>query len=357
MRFWPCHPLVILSVFAITARADYSQIQAIEDAQKVNKTGSDDSLQASTTSAMKALMELANQNRASAIKNGYDAFGKYRNSGDLDSLRLKNSLSALKMDSIGGYLSSLSSSNKKSIFMAPVSDFDTSYGRLDPKFLQQGEAGKVAEQFEKATGMKRETFLKKMAAASESSISTSDPHLVDKVLGRFESFVKEIPNAEFREKVEKEIASVPQTARTGIISQGVQKFTQLFANGDGTGGPVKTDVTAAQSDQAMRLLASVADAKTEAATPPAAETAETVAAALSSGQTDQQAAMSGIASTSPALVGRAEYRGIDFEKFGGDAVGNTLQMAVDQQKSDDTIFKQISRKYKALTAALVKRAL
>lgn len=42
---------------------------------------------------------------------------------------------------------------------SPIAPPKTSFARLDPSFLYQGQAKDVAEQFEKRTGMKREAFI------------------------------------------------------------------------------------------------------------------------------------------------------------------------------------------------------
>lgn len=311
---------------------DFNQIDALAASQLVNKNGSDQGMQESTTNAMTALMKLAAADRTGAMSKGYQAFGQYRNSGDLDSMRLKNSITALKMDSIGSYLSS---SGKNSIFTAPVSEYSTTYARLDPAFLRKGEAGKVADEFEKQTGMKRESFLKKMAQASESDIKSSDPQLVDKVLSRFEGFLTEIPNQDFRNRVQKQIDSVPQTVRTGLISQAVQKFSQLLAGS--AVAPTRSDIAVMDKNSKPAASASATDTKKHGDTTAKAD--------------DRNPA----SMTTMTLAERREFRNIDEDKFGTDAVGGALQTALDEQGGDDTIFKQISRKYRSLSPSLLQK--
>ena len=304
------------------AGADISQWEAMAAAHKLNKTGSDDSLQASTTSAMRALMELSKQNIGTAISHGYKAYGQYRNSDELDDLRVKNAISALKMDSIGSYLQK---DGKDSVFLAPMSDFDTSYKRLNPTFLREGRAGQIAEEFEKTTGMKRETFLKYMAKASESDITADDPQLVDKVLSRFEGFLKEIPNEDFRKKVEIELARIPQSVRSGLISKAVVKFTSMIAGG--------------------------AEKETRKSDPAQIPSSTDIASSSQKKGADAAASESSVAS---AIV-RVEFRGLANETFDDDAIGSALQAALEGQR-EDTIFKQISRKYRSLAPELSERA-
>ncbi|MGZ3652638.1 MAG: hypothetical protein ACXVB9_09070 [Bdellovibrionota bacterium] len=318
---------------------DFSQMDALAAAQRINKSGSDQSMQASTTSAMTALMKLANADTTGAISKGYQAFGQYRNSGDLDGLRLKNSITALKMDSIGNYLAQ---NGKDSIFMAPISDYSTTYARLDPAFLRQGEAGKVADEFEKQSGMPREVFLKQMTQASDSNIKVSDPQLVDKVLTRFEGFVSQIPNTDFRNKVQAQIDRVPQTVRTGLISKAVQQFTVMFAGASVS--PKTSTIALAPKD---------AKATGAASTGAAAATAEATAKSAVAGglkPSEDRSLASAVAGS--YLQERKEFRNISDDQFGADAVGGVLQTALDEQ-TEDTIFKQVSRKYRSLSPSLL----
>jgi hypothetical protein len=316
---------------------DKSQIDLLADALRVNKIGSDQSMQDSTTNAMTALMKLAKADRTGAISKGYQAFGQYRNSGDLDGMRLKTSINALKLDTMGNYIST---TGKNSIFMAPISEYSTSYARLDPAFLHKGEAGKVADEFESQTGMKRETFLKKMASASDSTISASDPKMVDKVLSRFESFVSEIPNEAFRDKVQKQIAAVPQTVRTGLISQALQKASQFLA---GT-APVQSDLSVMPKDTGK------ASSGSTLAAVPIADSKAPIAAPTAKGEDRNPAT-----AMTTMLGERSEFRNIDHDKFGSDAVGGALQTALDEQGGEDTIFKQVSRKYRGLSPSLLQK--
>jgi hypothetical protein len=331
---------VLAAGFACPAMAgDKTQLDLLADSQKVNKSGSDQSMQDSTTNAMTALMKLAGADRPGAISKGYQAFGQYRNSGDMDGLRLKTSITALKMDTMGNYLAT---TGKNSVFMAPISEYSTSYARLDPAFLHKGEAGKVADQFESQTGMKRETFLKKMATASDSTISASDPQMVDKVLSRFESFVSEIPNDAFRDKLKKQIDAVPQTVRTGLISQALQKASQFFAGA----APAKSEIAVMPKDSG-----------------PASSAASDSASASDAKNTSQFGAVTGSKGDdrNPAtamtnmLSERSEFRNIEHDKFGADAVGGALQTALDEQGGEDSIFKQVSRKYRSLSPSLLRK--
>jgi hypothetical protein len=323
----------LVAVVSVNARAEPTQQEALIEAQKLNKAASDTSLQHSTTSAMKALTLLSQSNRPGAISNGYQAYGQYRNSEDLDTLRLKNAISTLKMDSISSGLPS-----HEGWTPPPLSDFETSYKRVGSKFLHEGEAGKVAEEFEKLSGMKREDFLKHMIRASENKIYPDDPQLVDKVLGRLEGFVKEIPNPEFRGKIQKEIASVPQTVRTGFVSKAVGKFASLFAG-----------AKSGTSDIAL-LAKENNDSETKSAASPAA--ASTTSEAAPTPDSASPPSLARNLASDPMGVVDSGFRGVEKEKWdGGDPLGSVLQTAVDEQK-EESIFRQISKRYRILLPRL-----
>ncbi|MGZ3732049.1 MAG: hypothetical protein ACXVCG_22700, partial [Bdellovibrionota bacterium] len=182
-----------------------------------NSTGSDDSLRSGVPCAMQALMDLANSKLPSAVKNGYCAYGKYRNAENLDHLKDQNAMLANAMVSAGA----------EPVFK--VIRTDTTFRRLDPSFLRQGDASKISGEFERETGMKREDFLTQMANASEQKIKRSDPMMIDKALSRLEGFLQKIPNAEFRKNAEKNIALVPDTMRRGLVAQAVTKLAGFVA--------------------------------------------------------------------------------------------------------------------------------
>lgn len=307
-----------------------SQVDSMIEAINLNKQASDQSLQNSTTSAMKALMDLGEHNRTGAMSNGYKSYGQYRNSEDLDTLRLKNAISTLKLDSAG---QSTLARKTPPIQVAPISDFETSYQRINPAFLRQGDAGKVADEFERKTGMGREIFLKQLSLASDNQIYPDDPRLMDKVLSRFEGFVKEIPNAKFRANVENEIKGVPQTFRTGLVAKAVGKFAALFS-GASVGGDAPSFAAKAKSVKLETPSSSVAI--NQGGTP---------VRPISNGAPEDSALPRNTASLHARDSG---YRGVDKENWGTDGMGGVIQTALNEQR-EETIFKQISRRYRALT--------
>jgi len=320
---------ILLTFICITAGskafANLTQEEAVYQASLVQKQGSDASLKQSTTSAMRGLMDLSEQKRASAIQHGYKAYGQFVNSEDMDYMNLKNQLTYYKL-----HTENILNSKAGSASRAPLEIVKTTYNRLDTQFLREGEAGKVADEFEKKSGMKRDQFLKIMARASESTISPSDPKLVDKVISRFEGFVKEIPNAEFRQGIEKSIQDVPASVRTGLISKGVQKIAEIMAKMPSEKGEIA--IATSKPETIERKPATIPE-----------EAPRVIIAAV-----EPLEHQTGVINMVPNESG---YRGLEKEKFSGDVIGSVMQTALDEQK-EETIFKQVSKRYRAMTPML-----
>lgn len=291
--------------------ANINQTNAQQAAENLNRQGSDQSMQNATTSAMKALMHFEQGEMPSAISNGMNAYGKYRNSEDLDKMGDKNTLNQASMGSLDG--SSVSGAVKKT---------STTFRRLDPSFLRQGEAGKIAAEFEQRTGMKREDFLKEMSNVSEQKISRNDPHLMEKVFERFEGFVKKIPNAEFRNHVQQRVDSVPATVRNGLIGKAIGKFAS-FLSGGGGGAP-EAPVAQVPTPAPTAGKAEAAPVAAPAATATSAVTAPTATATQAKSSDDSKNAL----------------------------LGNVLNAAMNSQAVEPTIFEMVTRQYRELTPGL-----
>jgi hypothetical protein len=263
---------------------------------------------------MNALMDLGNLNIKSAVNNGMNAYGKYRNSETLDKLGDINFNQASALSSVGS--DGASAAPRKT---------DTTFRRLDPSFLRKGEMAQVASEFEKKSGMPRETFLNQLSEISEKKIRRSDPQLVDKVLGRFENFVAKIPNKDFRNNLQKGVNMVPQSLRTGIISKAVAKFSNALAPGT-TPSPAAEQVAAAPADAQVPAEASTGEEVAEAA--PSAE---------------------------PAMEASRELASDDPANDPANPLGNIIQAAIDTQSQDPTIFQIVTRRYRLLTPTIAGR--
>lgn len=306
---------VFLALFAHDSRAEdkLNQTNAQTVAEDLNRKASDQSLQSSTTSAMKALMNLASANVPGAISNGMTAYGKYRNSENLDIMGDKNILNQAQMASAGTALPKVSA--------VSASPAGTTFRRLDPAFLRKGEAAAVAAEFEKQTGMKREDFLAQLSTISENKIHSNDPQLMDKAFSRLEAFVAKIPNKDFRGKLQKGISMVPGTVRNGLVAKAISKFAG-FMSGD-SGEPA------------------LAQKPAEAAAPVVAEAPAPAPEAVAAAEPNRE----------PAATVAMEAK---TESAPDSGLADVIHAAMDTQAAEPTIFEIVSRRYRIVTPLLSK---
>lgn len=280
-----------------------------------NRGASDDSLKHSTAYAMNALMDLSNLNIKSAVNNGMTAYGKYRNSETLDKLGDQNIQRAGSLASVGSAVSTSGPTN-------------TTFRRLDPSFLRKGKFGEIASEFEKRSGMPREKFLAQMSDVSEKKIRRSDPKLVDKVVGRFENFVAQIPNPDFRNKLQKGVEMVPATVRTGLISQAVSKFAN------------------ATSGAALPTVSEISSANLSPTSPtPASEPIAEAYIPVTGVDVKAEERAPASEPTAPEHVDASD---------GSNPLGSIIQAAIATQGQDTTIFQQVSRRYRIVTPLVSK---
>jgi hypothetical protein len=308
-----------------------TQTESLAAAAAAAKAGSDNSLRNSTSNAMRAMLDLNAQNQPSAMNHGYQAFGEYRTSQNLDMDRMRNRIRQIDL-----FTSTLTVNSVIPAGAANLEDYRTTYARLDPNFLRQGETGKVADEFEKKSGMSRDLFLKRMAESSESMITADDPNLTAKVMKRFSRFVNEIPNDEFRNRVQEQIDASTGKSRSAMIMNGAKHvFEVLAAKGIDLGHKV-ADYAQATSPEIARAPASEVDSS-KAFTdenPPPARPEDPL-------QADKSNFFQKMAPND------APFRGLDHERFSGDAVGGIMQTALDEQ-GESTIFRQVSKRYRVL---------
>lgn len=329
------HLFGILAALALASPCAHaiSQVDAILSAAAIAKQGSDNSLQDSTTNAMRAMLDLNNQDQPGAVDHGYKAFGQYKNSQGLDADRIRNRIHQIDL-----FTTNLTVDSPVPKWATTSENFNTTYARLDPAFLQKGEAGKVAAEFEAKSGMSRTTFLKRMAEASESTISADDPNLTGKVLKKFERFVDGIPNDEFRNRVKEQIENASAQTKTAIVMNGAKHvFEELAKKGIDLGHKIAAALPA-DPGEADRNPASAA---------PAAGAPQAESAAPAPRKEDPFASARGDFAQPELAPHDAEFRGLDNEKFSGDPLGRIMQTAMDEQ-GELTIFKQISRRYRAI---------
>ncbi|RZA09395.1 MAG: hypothetical protein EOP11_01825 [Proteobacteria bacterium] len=310
--------------------ADNVQVNSYINTDAKNRTGSDQSMQSSSTFAMSALMDLASFKIPAAVNNGMTAYGKYRNSETLDKLGDMNQANAASMASVGNGTGA-----------GKLVKTQTSFRRIGTSFMKEGPAAEVAKEFEKRSGMSREKFMQHLSAVSEKKISRNDPQLVDKVLTRFEGFIADVPNAEFKGNLQKAVNMVPATVRTGLIGKAVAKFASVVSASNANTAPV-SDISAAD-------LASAGSAN--APKPDAAEgkAAEATLAGASAAADANNRAVATDANQVPALgTSLAEVPGSRKGEDDANPLGNIVQAAITSQgqAKDVTIFQQVSRVYK-----------
>lgn len=313
---------LILSQATLAADSAVSQVDAQKNSFSANDVGSDESLKHSATHAMQALMNLSSGQIPSAVNQGYKAYGQYRNAENLDRMKNKNAAIANSMGSVGS----------APVIAAPAKT-NTSFRRLDPSFLRDGEFDKVAAEFERQTGMSRTEFLHQMSEVSEKKISRYDPMMIDKAFSRFEDFLKKVPNAQFRKNAEKNVAMVPETVRKGIVAKAVTKLAGFFADIGSSPAPAM--------DPSLSAAAPAPAGPQEAATAPAAP-------AMKEAEDRKPAAAQAI----PAPENASEEP--------KDGFGNIVAAALETQGSpegqagDLSIFQQVSRRYRILTPLIVQ---
>lgn len=321
-----------------------TQAEAQELAGRVNSAGSDRSLQSSTTKAMQALIQFNDSDIPGAVKSAIRAYGSFKTSEDLDRARKINILKKAGLGSSG----TLTVSEEDGAFLASR----TSFRRLDPQFLEKGEAAKIAEEFEKKTGIKRKDFLEQMANASEAKLFVNDPKLFEKAQADFNAFVEKIPNAEFKAKVKSAVGLIPDLTKNQLLATAVQKAVALAAKTM----PSDSDLALVEKAQiavgppnpaaappANRELAAVAPA-TKAESP-----GEVVAAAPASVKEGEKedAKDDAIGSLTSDQMARTYGR-----ETGNPLLAGVVRAAMGEAKDDDTIFRIVSKKYREVTPRL-----
>lgn len=341
--------LLVLPAPCFLARAaelppNLTQAEAQELAGKVSSAGADRSLQSSTTRAMQALIQFNDSDIPGAVKSAIRAYGSFKTSEDLDRMRKITILKKAGLGSSG----TLTVTEEDGAFLASR----TSFRRLDPDFLEKGEAAKIAEEFEKKTGIKRKDFLEQMANAAETKLFVNDPKLFEKAQADFNAFVEKIPNAEFKAKVKSAVGLIPDLTKNQLLATAVQKAVALAAK-----------TMPSDSDLALVEKAQIAVGPPNPNAPPANRELATVAAS-----TTPVAPGEVVAAAEPPKEGekedaKDEALGVltsdQMARSYGRETGNPLlagvvRAAMGEAKDDDTIFRIVSKKYRELTPRLVK---
>jgi hypothetical protein len=299
---------------ATSTSAGTNQLSSLSNNYTADSLGSDNSLRSSTVYIMQALIDFNNTRLVSAVKNGYQAYGQYRNAENLDHLKDQTAISA----------NSLGSADSAPIYTSTYTN--TTYARLDPSFLRQGTADTISGEFERETGMTREDFLSQLSSISEQKIKRSDPQMIDKALSRLEGFIQKVPNTEFRQNAERNLALVPNSVRRGMISQAVSKLAGFFDTGPANSALNASSIT----DLASGKLPEVKPGS------------EITAASSATDNVARKPAATGI--TQPGVPSASSG------KTG--AEGAVAAALFTQENGDVTIFQQVTKRYRILTPLL-----
>jgi hypothetical protein len=282
----------------------------------MNNHASDDSLKASSTSAMVAIMNLSALNIPGAFSNGYKAYGQYLNSEKLDDMEAHAKENKGRLASMGaGGAASQSTEGAR----------PTTFSRLDPSYLHEGQASEVAAEFEKRSGMSRDEFLHQLGSATDSDLTYEDPDLMQKLDARFNAFTQSIPNEGFRKGLKAAKNMVPASMRQEALNKLASLYNETWKDAPPAANGEAPVFTAANTP--------VAPASAPAEETPPAERAPA-------------------SETPAALAGKngGMLLGIDQDP---DALRDLLGSADNSDEGALTIFEKVSRRYRLLSPALI----
>ncbi len=309
---------------AAPATETLSQADAQKIAAQVNELGSDQSLRSSATTAMQALIKFGDRDITGAIGSAYQAYGKFKNSENLDRLRKQGLLTKAAMGSAGS--SNLTESE------AAFLGSSTSFRRLNPSFLSSGEDGKVAAEFEKKTGIPRNNFLSTLTSVAENKLYASDPALAEKIDSEFENFTAKIPNSEFRAKVIAAADLVPKLSRHKLVMQSVQKFLLLASE-------FRSEISGGEAPKPGQ--------------PPPQNEAGRNPAATPGGAVETTPSKEVYALLHPISL---NYDELDAELGpGGQKLDSVVKGAIEFGSENETIFQIVSRRYRIMAPSLMQQ--
>ena len=211
---------------------------------------------------------------------------------------------------------------------------------MDRGFLYRGETGEVAAEFEKKSGMNRETFFNELAATEASGLSWDDPSLMDKMEGRYRDFIQKIPNKEYRANIEKMHDMLSFAKKTQFLEEAAAFYKKMRWSDGG-------DKLAQQAQQARD----------------AAKSEEAAAQGRSGGGERRPASESEATAPTPSSIAQAaeESKGpkLNKEQMGmylglEGSHGDELKDFIGQE---DSIFRVVSKRYRKLTPMMIGKIL
>jgi hypothetical protein len=324
--------------------------------------GSGDSKDEGVRNAMRALNRLASLDIGGAIHYGYKGYGNYTNSqrmDDLDSAAWRNkgtmdsAAAALLSGSSGGsgtggdYASTIgpeqdpahlrNGGGRKGINGASGISKSHMLSDMDRGFLYRGETGEVAAEFEKKSGMSRETFFNELAATEASGLSWDDPNVMDKMESRYRDFVQKIPNKDYRANIEK----MHDMFNLAKKSQLLEEAAAFYKNARWGNGGDKLAKQAKDARDAAKLAEATPLQSGSASDGDRSPASEAPVSALAKGEDGAKL---------PKLTKEQMGMYLGLEGTHGDELKDFIGQ-------EDTIFRVVSKRYRKLTPMMIGRIL
>lgn len=328
--------------FASTSFGKEGQQHAFDQAEAVVREASDASLGRGATGGMGAMAALGAGNYSAAASGGLDAYGKYRNSGNQDLMGDIYNLRSIRMGSTASLMRRYREHKRTR----------TTFSRLKPDFLYEGEAAVVARQWEELSGMPREQFLQALGQATDNPISRSDPNLFAESKARLMAFIETVPNPEFRNSLRENVNKLAIADQMAFFNEGLANYSKHLTPlseldkqsllAVAIPGSVSDELTPAEKNSAMVSLQADLNAPAEKNIASVGTSANVVAP--------------------KKFVKQGEYFDVDDLKPAEDSKSALYASALDQLKlagdaRNRTIFEMVSNRYKELNAAGFGRTL
>jgi len=339
--------LLLTRIPASFAANDVTQENAQNRAARINNRGSDDSMEAATTSGMNAVMNLAALNIGGAVHWGYKGYGQYTNSEKLDDLEIRTLKLQGKMTTVGqGLVKGGGGGGTRQLTGRGPSGVtgNTSFSRLDSGFLYKGQAAEVASEFERQSGMKRDEFLAHLSDATDSDISWEDPDLMQQLEARYQRFKSRVPNEKFRKGLETAETLVPPTARQELLG----KFSKFYFDA-WKDSPTSTPNVA----QASSIDLSTPKSESTNSARPTASAAAPVSSAINSANPSTDGMNRTLASADEPSYKVERKMARMFIGLGSQNSQDTLnEYLANADLAEETIFLKVSKRYRLLTPSL-----
>jgi hypothetical protein len=341
----------LIAVYPTSADAGNAQAAPINQttAQIISANNmakaSNDSIDECTRHAMSAVMHVASLSFPTAMSEGYHALDNYINSTKMDKIEVRNKRLQQSLSSVADSQNGRSIAGASSGASSPPSSgiSGRTVGERDTAFLYKGETGRIAEEFERRTGMKRETFFSQMASGLDSDLTFTDPEVIPKLEARYENFMRAIPNEDFKKGIRTAESLVPVGGKQFGLGTVYKYFTDSFKEDKAPAAPdvIKSSVTVAAAAPAPVE----AEPAPEVAAPDSCVVASVPAASFQAPTALDPDAPRSFSRTDSLAGGQRPLIGLKTEDGLNEYFANNPSMAT----AEDSIFKIVSKRYKLLS--------